>query len=206
MEKSELYVSPEVYTGLNEIEASKTFVFNFQGPLTFLSAATFKTDVYNKILKPLEMLHAERARKDPNNNNNQTNDNDVSKLDSIQVVGHDNLSFEKETEYELNNMENATKTELETKVFVWHNALILDMSQIIHIDVTGIEMLEELQSDLQNLHCKLLLASCSISVLSTLERAQFIQSKVAKTECFLSVHDAVIASKEMLTESENNEL
>lgn len=208
-EKSELYLSPEVYTGLNKIEANKTFVFNFQGPLTFLSAATFKTDVYKKILQPLEELHAERVNQDPNNNNNNDNqivDNDILKLDGIQVDGHDNLSFEKGDEYELKSPEDKPKAESTEKIFVWHNALILDMSQIIHIDVTGIEMLEELQSDLQKLHCKLLLASCSISVLSTLERANFIQSKVAKTECFLSVHDAVIASKAMLIDSEESTL
>lgn len=198
-------MSPDVYTGLNvDAETDKVLpmVFCFQGPLTFLSAVTFKSDVYNKILKPLEVLQFEKTKQDPNNNSNQTVD-DVSKLDGVQIDGHDNMSYDRADEVELKNCKAKTDS-LEKEATLWSNALILDMSQIIHIDVTGIEMIEELQSDLKNYQCKLLLASCSISVLSTLERAKIIPEKVAKTECFLSVHDAVIASKSMLVDSKEN--
>lgn len=200
-EKSEIYLSPDVYTGLNsdaETDKLSPLVFCFQGPLTFLSAATFKTDVNNKILKPLEALHFEKTKQDPNNNSSNQTPDDVLKFDGIQIDGHDNLAYERTDDIELKNCKTKVDS-LEKQVELWNDALILDMSQIIHIDVTGIEMIEELQNDLKGFQCKLLLASCSISVLSTLERAKIIPEKIAKSECFLSVHDAVIASKTMLT-------
>ena len=74
--------------------------------------------------------------------------------------------------------------------------LILDMSMMLHVDITGIDKLQEWISNAKNMYnMDVTLASCTVSVLATLERAKFFEKHLPKSKVFLSVHDAVVAAQ-----------
>lgn len=175
---TEIYVSPSDYGGLNEKEMLKykAVVFAFQGPLTFLSVVTFRTDLENKILLHLDRFHTSEL---------QTYTNSAFE------------DYEKEGTEDDEDVEKGEIPYSETSVHKSKLTIILDLSQTLYIDLCGLETLQKTYVELKQQNINLVLAACSTSVLSTLERADFFNTTMSKSECFPSLHDAVVGHRQI---------
>ncbi|KAI2802189.1 hypothetical protein BLOT_010382 [Blomia tropicalis] len=213
---SELYVPIEVYQGLdsNKLTSSRIAVFAFHGPLTFLSATIFRSDIQSKVLDFIIMERKQLQSVKNGGLGSTLKTNDIIQLPTIVVSDGSSTaeeksnckySFDDEKKNKKKNIKKLDKNLNETKENFANiikqkqsiRILILDATQMTHIDVSGIEQLTDLKMDLYNMQVRLLFACCSISVLSTLQRAKFFPKIIDKDDCFLSVHDAVIAARQM---------
>lgn len=179
LSKSELYFPPEVFAGLSahSLQKYRLAVFSFNGPLTFLSAATFRSDIRRQILNDIAQMSETQIEPVITILESDANNNNTALTATTTVI-------QKPTRRGAIGKQSVLQT------------LILDMSQINYIDVTGIEMLTDLKDELMEQHVRLFLACPSISVLSTLERAQFFTKCIPKEHCFLSIIDAVTFASE----------
>src|SRR5699024_2133028 len=127
---------------------------------TFLSAAIFKTDVHKKALNKIQQ---EQAKVELNNNGHLPG---TDHFDQVLVENGQNLNRQ-ESENESNLIEMAQRdsisarqpsngTSASPRPNQWVSTLILDMSQILHIDVSGIEILTELKDQLDKMKTQLL--------------------------------------------------
>jgi anti-anti-sigma factor len=77
------------------------------------------------------------------------------------------------------------------------HTIIIDFSSIFYIDSTGVEVLIEVIEELEELNIKVILVSCSQSVIQMLEKTNFF-TKVLSPNICATVHDAVVQNETTL--------
>lgn len=192
---SEIYVSPSDYNGLNEKEMLKykAVVFAFQGPLCFLSVGTFRTDLENKILLHLDRFHTSELQTYTNN-----------AFEECEKEGPEDDEDEDDNNDNIEDMEKGDGRYSVPTVHKSKLTIILDMSQMLYIDLSGLETLQKTYGELKQQNISLVLAACTTSVLSTLERANFFTDTMSKSECFPTLHDAVVGHRQICVFNTNN--
>jgi len=77
------------------------------------------------------------------------------------------------------------------------HTIIINFSSIFYIDSTGVEVLIEVIEELEELNIKVILVSCSQSVIQMLEKTNFF-TKVLSPNICATVHDAVVQNETTL--------
>lgn len=74
------------------------------------------------------------------------------------------------------------------------HTIIIDFSSVFYIDSTGVEVLIEVIEELEEFNIKLILCSCSQSVIQMLEKTKYFTRVLTPNIC-ATVHDAVVQNE-----------
>lgn len=183
MDNSEIYLSHDDYHTLDKsgLTQNRVAVFSFHGPLTFLSVGVFRMDLESKILSQISHFRTLEMSYDAGSSSCSSGDGPLSSSSAEQ--------FAKDVALELTHSPRVQHC--------W--VIVLDMSQILYIDLSGLEVLQKIYWELLHQNIQLVLAAPTISVLSTLERANFFNTHVKKHDIFVTIHDAVVKHQTRLT-------
>ncbi|XP_028815274.1 sulfate transporter [Denticeps clupeoides] len=182
-EHKDLYSNPKHYKGLQTHPG--VAIFRYEAPIYYANQALFKKALYSAVgLDPLkEKARLKKQRKLSKKQQPAKGSGDpeahVTDAESSRVFLPRSISF---------------------------HSLVIDCSPVLFLDTAGVGALKEVRADYKEVGVRVLLAQCSPSVISSLERCGFYDEKSEnKKILFFTICDAVQYAQSLPAQNGNCE-
>ena len=152
-------------------------IFRFNSSLYFINAERYKMQLYRHTFNPLT-----KQQGNTDIDTESPGDSDgVNGLVDVEMTG-------KNATVTLGKNRRPTSSDIQS--------IILDMSQVSYMDITGINLLKQLITDYRMVGVNIVLAGCTEFVLQKLKASQIIKEDGTTTiDIYPTLHDAAVSSR-----------